>query len=99
MPRPRSQLLDVNCLLAEPPQLIGKPSISVMSVATTLAEAPIGVALPPILIPSEIVQANVDRLRAGVSAMWLIPGTMMAARGMLSTMKEVRDIEDTIIPL
>jgi len=44
------------------PQLMGCPSLSAIAVPTTLAEAPIGVALPPISVPNASVQLSASRL-------------------------------------
>ena len=43
------------------PQLIGYPSFAATEVPTTFADAPMGVALPPISVPIDNPHASVDR--------------------------------------
>ena len=59
-----------------------------MEVPATLAEAPMGVALPPMSVPMERVQARVFRSAPMVADREVITGTMVAAKGMLSTKAE-----------
>ena len=54
-------------------------------VPTTLAEAPMGVALPPRSVPMDSAQASTCRSTPWVWAMAWITGTMVAEKGMLST--------------
>ena len=72
------------------PQPMRYPSFSAMAVPTTLAEAPMGVALPPMSVPRASVQAMVSRSRFGLADRLLMTGTMVAAKGMLSTMAEAK---------
>src|SRR4030043_1989625 len=72
------------------PQLTGCPSLSAIAVPTTLADAPIGVALPPISVPKANVHDNVGRLNEVVWARLLITGTIVAAKGILSTIAEAK---------
>ena len=57
---------------------MGWPSRAAMAVPATLAEAPMGVALPPISVPMERVQARVFRSTPMVADRELITGTMVA---------------------
>lgn len=59
-----------------------------MAVPTILAEAPIGVAFPPISVPKASVQAKVSKLKPSEIDKLLITGTIVAAKGMLSTIAE-----------
>ncbi len=43
------------------PQLMGWPLLAAMEVPTTLAEAPMGVALPPMSVPMDNAQASTER--------------------------------------
>ena len=54
-------------------------------IPTTLAEAPIGVALPPISVPIESVHASIGRFAPLDAASVLMIGTIVAANGILST--------------
>ena len=47
------------------PQLMGWPCLAAAEVPTTLAEAPIGVPLPPRSVPRESAQASTDRSMTG----------------------------------
>ena len=63
---------------------MGYPSLSAIAVLTTLAEAPMGVALPPMSVPKASAQASGGK---GIPALCDIPaitGTMVAAKGILS---------------
>ena len=66
------------------PQPIGCPALLATAVPTTLADAPIGVALPPISVPMESVNASTDKSIPCVAARLLITGIIVAANGMLS---------------
>jgi hypothetical protein len=72
------------------PQLTGYPSLSAIAVPTTLADAPIGVPLPPISVPKAKAQANGGKLNPVVFARLLITGTIVAAKGILSIMAEAK---------
>ena len=50
-----------------------------------MAEAPMGVALPPISVPMESPHARVERSAPVVAASVFITGTIVAANGILST--------------
>ena len=68
------------------PQLTGCPAFETTDVPTTFADAPIGVALPPMSVPTESEYARVASSAPGVvAARLLITGTIVAANGMLST--------------
>ena len=66
-------------------QLIGCPSRAAMEVPTTLADAPMGVALPPMSVPMAKVQARIDKSAPVAAASVRITGIIVAAKGMLST--------------
>lgn len=70
------------------PQLIGYPCLSAIAIPTTLAEAPIGVEFPPISVPSARVQAKTGKGIADSAERLAITGTMVAAKGILSTTPE-----------
>lgn len=53
---------------------------------TTLADAPIGVALPPISVPSARVHARTDKSAPDVAARLLMIGIIVAENGILSMM-------------
>ena len=74
-----------NAVLQYSPQPIGYPSFAATEVPTTLADAPMGVALPPISVARDNVQANVERSAPVTEARVLIIGIMVAAKGILST--------------
>ena len=67
------------------PQPIGCPCFAATEVPTTFAEAPIGVALPPISVPIDNAHASTDRLVFWLTDRLLIIGIIVAAKGMLST--------------
>jgi hypothetical protein len=67
------------------PHLIIYPSFDAVAIPTTLADAPIGVALPPISVPIARVQERTDKSTPVVAARLLIMGIMVAAKGILST--------------
>ena len=67
------------------PQPMGWPLLAAMEVPTTLADAPIGVAFPPMSVPIARVHASTDRSIPSVAARLRITGIMVAAKGILST--------------
>lgn len=71
-------------------QLIGCPCLAAIEVPTTLALAPIGVALPPISVPIAKVHDRMDKSTPVVLANVLITGIIVAANGMLSTKAEAK---------
>ena len=66
------------------PQPMIWPFFAATAIPTTLAEAPIGVALPPISVPIDRAQASVAVSTPWVAARLLITGSIVAAKGMLS---------------
>ena len=56
-----------------------------MEIPTTFAEAPIGVALPPISVPMARDQAKTGRAIPETADRLLITGIIVAAKGILST--------------
>ena len=66
------------------PQPMIWPFFAATEMPTTLAEAPIGVALPPISVPIDRAQASVAVSTPWVAARLLITGSIVAAKGMLS---------------
>ena len=84
-------------LLQYLPHPIGYPFLPATAVPTTLAEAPIGVAAPPISVPIESVHASVARSAGLEAESPLIIGSIVAAKGILSTNAEaIADIQITI---
>ena len=67
------------------PQVTGCPFLAATDVPTTLAEAPMGVALPPRSVPMDRAHARTCRSTPWVWAIAWITGTMVAAKGILST--------------
>ena len=67
------------------PQPIIWPSFAATEIPTTFADAPMGVALPPISVPIESVQARTERSTPWVADKLLITGIIVAANGILST--------------
>lgn len=65
-------------------QLIGYPSFEATAIPTTFAEAPIGVALPPISVPKESVHDITSSGTPDVAAKDFITGIIVAAKGILS---------------
>ena len=63
---PTTIIIPGSAYLKNLPQLMGYPSLSAMAVPTTLADAPIGVALPPISVPNASVHDSVGKLRFAV---------------------------------
>ena len=61
------------------------PFLEAIEMPTTFADAPIGVAEPPISVPMASVHARIDRSTPELAANALITGIMVAAKGMLST--------------
>ena len=67
---------------------MGAPSRAATATPVTLAEAPMGVAMPPMSVPLETVQVSVCRSIPRVSARESRTGTITAAMGTLSTKAE-----------
>lgn len=67
------------------PQPIMWPLCAAMDTPTTFAEAPMGVALPPMSVPQASVQESTDKSIPVVAARDSITGIMVAAKGILST--------------
>jgi hypothetical protein len=55
---PTAKIITGKAYLQNLLQEIGKPSFSAIAIPTTLAEAPIGVPLPPMSVPRANVQAR-----------------------------------------
>ena len=66
-------------------QVMMYPCLAATEIPTTLADAPIGVALPPISVPIESAHANVESCKPSTCDKVLMIGIMVAANGMLST--------------
>ena len=67
------------------PHLMMCPSFAAVAIPTTFAEAPIGVALPPISVPMASAQERtVMSIPCVVAARFVITGIMVAANGILS---------------
>ena len=66
------------------PQPTTYPSFAATLIPTTFADAPTGVALPPISVPTANAQARTFKERDEDVAMLLITGIIVAAKGMLS---------------
>ena len=64
---------------------MGYPPLAEAEVPTTLALAPMGVALPPRSVPRESAQASTPMSMPSAAAMARITGIMVAAKGILST--------------
>lgn len=62
-----------------------RPCFAAAEIPTTLAEAPIGVALPPMSVPMDKAHASTGRLAFWVTDSFWMTGIMAAAKGMLST--------------
>ena len=67
------------------PQPIGCPAFAAAEVPTTFADAPIGVAEPPTSVPIARDQASVASNGSLPADRSLMIGTIVAAKGMLST--------------
>ena len=67
------------------PHPIGCPFFEDTEIPTTFAEAPIGVALPPISVPIASAQESVSKSTPCSADKLLITGIMVAANGILST--------------
>ena len=67
------------------PHPIGYPFFAATDVPTTFADAPIGVALPPMSVPIDSVHARQSSNGWFVPARLLMIGSIVAANGMLST--------------
>ena len=63
------------------PQLIGWPSFWAIDVPTTFAEAPIGVALPPMSVPMARVHARTEGAAPVAADIDLMTGIIVAANG------------------
>ena len=70
------------------PQPILYPFLEATDVPTTFAEAPMGVALPPISVPMDNDHARLDSGTPVVAARLSITGIIVAANGILSTNAE-----------
>ena len=67
------------------PHLMICPSFAAVAIPTTFAEAPMGVALPPISVPMANAQERtVISIPGVVAARLVITGIIVAANGMLS---------------
>ena len=66
------------------PHLMICPDFAAVATPTTFAEAPIGVALPPISVPIARDHARMERSTPCVAARLLITGIIVAANGILS---------------
>ena len=66
------------------PHLIMWPLLAAVAIPTTFAEAPIGVALPPISVPIARAHARMEISIPCAAARLSITGIMVAANGMLS---------------
>ena len=62
----------------------GCPSFAATDVPTTFAEAPIGVALPPISVPIESDHASTESKWLLLPARLVMTGIIVAAKGILS---------------
>lgn len=79
------------------PQVTLYPSFSATDTPTTLAEAPIGVPLPPMSVPSANAQAIESKSSPVESAIFLMTGTIVAAKGILSTIAlQIAESHNTI---
>ena len=67
------------------PHLITYPCFAAVAIPTTFADAPIGVALPPMSVPMASVYASTPKSTPCVAAKVSMIGTIVAANGILST--------------
>ena len=80
-------------------QLIGYLFFSATATPTTLAEAPIGVPLPPMSVPNERDHAMGFNSRPVITERSLMRGAIVAAKGTLSTKEERKADIHNIMPL